>query len=163
VHLGLALIASLELWASERGTAPLVTVACLMATCLAAMLYANVGHNRGHALAVAAIAVPFGAGLGLFPMSLRLALPRIVPTIDLDIGVVVVYAFLGAFGFGLFLALTALLGLEHQQAFSVLGHPGFKHFVRLCIHADGRIEAWTIGKDDPLGKGRAVLIDRFEW
>jgi hypothetical protein len=163
VHLGLALIASFELSASVRGTASLVAAACMAAACFAVGLYANVGHNRGHPLAVAAVALPFGAVLGLLPMSLRLALPRIVPAIDWDLAVIVVYAFLGAFGLGLFLMLIAVLGLEHQQAFSVLSHPGFKHFVRLCVHPDGRIEAWTIGKDDPLGKAAPVLVDRFDW
>jgi hypothetical protein len=163
VHLGFALIASFELSASARGTGPLVAVACLAAACLAVGLYANVGHNRAHPFAVAAVAVPFGGVLGLLPMALRLALPKIVPAIDWDLGVVFVYAFLGAFGLGLFLMLIAVLGLEHQQAFSVLSHPGFKHFVRLCVHPDGRVEAWAIGKDDPLGKADPVLVDRFDW
>jgi len=163
VHLGFALIASLELWASAHGTGALVAMACLVAVCLASGLYANVGHNRAHPFAVAAVSIPFGTGLGLLPMSLRLALPRIVPAIDWDIGVVVVYAFLGALALGVFLALVAVMGLEQQQAFSVLSHPGFKHFVRLCVHPDGRVEAWTIGKDDPVGKGAPTLIDQFEW
>ena len=45
----------------------------------------------------------------------------------------------------------------------VLGHPGYKHLLRLCVHPDGKVEAWTIGKDDTLGKERPALIDRFEW
>jgi hypothetical protein len=114
-------------------------------------------------MAVAAVALPFGAALGLTPMALRLALPKIVPAIDWDLGVIVVYAFLGAFALGLFFAIVAVTGLEHQQAFSVLGHPGFKHFVRMCVHPDGRVEAWTIGKDDPLGPGDPSLVDRFDW
>ena len=64
---------------------------------------------------------------------------------------------------GFFFVVRALLGLEHQQAFAILSHPGFKHFVRLCIHPDGRIEAWTLGKDDPIGPGEAKQIDRFTW
>jgi hypothetical protein len=163
VHMALALIASLELSASARGTGPLVAAACLVSAGIATALYANVGHNRAHPMAVAALALPFGAALGLSPMALRLALPRIIPAIDWDIGVIVVYSFLGAFALGLFLAILAVTGLEHQQAFSVLGHPGFKHFVRLCVHPDGRIEAWTIGKDDPLGPGEPALVDRFDW
>jgi len=112
---------------------------------------------------VAAVALVFGAGLGLLPMALRLALPRVVPALEGDLGVLVASAFVGAFGIGLFLATIAILGLEHQQAFSVLSHPGFKHFVRLCVHGDGRIEGWTIGKDDPLGPGEPKVIDHFEW
>jgi hypothetical protein len=163
VHLVFGLIASFELSASARGTGTLVAAGCVAAAFLAVGLYANVGHNRAHPLAVAAVAVPFGAALGLLPMFLRLALPQIVPAIDWDLGVILVSAFLGAFGLGLFLMLITVLGLEHQQAFSVLSHPGFKHFVRLCVHPDGRVEAWTIGKDDPIGKGAPVLVDHFEW
>jgi hypothetical protein len=163
LHVSFAVAALFELGASARGTEALVAAACVVAVGLAGALYANVGHNRAHPLAVSAVAIPFGAGLGLLPMALRLALPRVVPAIDWDLGVLLVYAFAGALGIGMFLALIAILGLEHQQAFSVLSHPGFKHFVRLCVNTDGRIEAWTIGKDDPLGSGEPTLIDRFEW
>lgn len=162
-HLAFALIASLELGASERGTTSLVVTACVVAAALAAALYANLGHNRAHPVAVAAVAVPFGIAFGLAPMALRLALPRVVPEIDWDIGLLVVFAFAGALGLGLFFMAVALLGLEHQQAFTVLSHPGFKHFVRLCVHPDGRVEGWAIGKDDPLGEGDPVLVDRFTW
>jgi hypothetical protein len=162
-HIAFAFIASLELGASERGTTSLVVVACVVAAALAAALYANLGHNRAHPIAVAAVAVPFGVALGLVPMALRLALPRVVPAIDWDVGVLVVFAFAGALGLGLFFLAVALLGLEHQQAFAVLSHPGFKHFVRLCVHPDGQVEGWTIGKDDPLSDAPPTLIDRFTW
>jgi hypothetical protein len=162
-HMVFAAIASLELGASMRSTTSLVVTACVVAAALAAALYANLGHNKAHPLAVAAVSIPFGAALGLLPMALRLALPRVVPAVDWDIGVVIVYAFAGALGLGLFFAVIALLGLEHQQAFTVLSHPGFKHFVRMCVHPDGRIEAWTIGKDDPLGPGEPQLVDSFVW
>ena len=76
---------------------------------------------------------------------------------------IVAYVLLGAFVMGLFLALVCVLGLEHQQAFTVLSHPGYKHFVRLCIRTDGRVDGWVIGKDDPLGKDEPRLIDRFSW
>ena len=46
---------------------------------------------------------------------------------------------------------------------AALGHPGFRHFVRLCVHPSGRIEGFVIAKDDPLGKGSPVLVDRFVW
>jgi hypothetical protein len=72
-------------------------------------------------------------------------------------------ALVGPFIIGHFLLILVVTGLEHHQAYAVLGHPGFKHFVRLCVHRDGRVEGWTIGKQDTLGKGRPRLIDRFEW
>ena len=77
--------------------------------------------------------------------------------------VMIVYAFAGAFLFGLFLATVAITGLEPQQAFAVLGHPGFKHFVRVCISPSGKIEAWAIGKDDALAPGDPALIDHWSW
>jgi hypothetical protein len=75
----------------------------------------------------------------------------------------VAHAFLGSFVLGAFLLALALTGLEHQQGFAALGHPGFRHFVRLCVHPSGKVEGFVIGKDDPLRKGPAVLVDRFGW
>ena len=73
--------------------------------------------------------------------------------------------FAAAFIFGLYLALLTLLGYEHMQAFTVLDHPGFKHFVRLRVRADGKgIDGWCIGAADPLGElGHPVLVDQFSW
>lgn len=71
----------------------------------------------------------------------------------------------GTFVFGAYLALLTLLGYENTQAFTVLDHPGFKHFVRLRVRADGRgVDGWCIGSADPLGDAAApVLVDRFRW
>jgi len=33
----------------------------------------------------------------------------------------------------------------------------------MCVHPDGRVEAWTIGKDDPLDEKGPVILDRFSW
>ncbi len=76
---------------------------------------------------------------------------------------VVAHAFLGSFVFGVFLLALALTGLEHHQVFAALGHPGFRHFVRLCVHPSGKVEGFVIGKDDTLGKGPPVLVDHFVW
>ena len=90
-------------------------------------------------------------------------LPSMVSVWASDAFVLVIHAMLGTFVFGLFLASIAVAGLEQQQAFAALGHTGFKHFVRMLVHPDGKIEAWVIGKDDPLVPGPAKLIDRFTW
>ena len=37
------------------------------------------------------------------------------------------------------------------------------HFMRIRIDASGDLEAWVIGKDDPIGPGPPVLIDHFRW
>ena len=56
-----------------------------------------------------------------------------------------------------------LSGLEHHQAFAVLGHPGFKHFVRMRVSLEGRVDAWVIGKGDTLSDAPPEIIDRFTW
>ena len=58
-----------------------------------------------------------------------------------------------------------LFGYEHMQALTALDHPGFKHFVRLRVRADGSgIDAWCIGATDPLRPGqRPELVDHFVW
>jgi len=72
---------------------------------------------------------------------------------------------LGVFIFGGYLAFLTAFGFEHTQAFTALDHPGFKHFVRLRVRADGRgIDGYCIGVVDPLGKDeKPVLVDRFEF
>jgi len=68
----------------------------------------------------------------------------------------------GAFVFGSYLAALALFGLNHDQAFAALGHPGYKHIVRLRVRADGSaIDAWVIGLVDPVGERKPVLVDQI--
>jgi len=35
--------------------------------------------------------------------------------------------------------------------------------VRMRVAADGKIDAWVIGKDDPLAESGPWLIDRWSW
>ena len=162
-HIAFALLASIELGVGVAGRFAFAASAWVITLGAIAGLYFVAGHHRTHARRVFAICVPFGLALGLLPYVLRRALPHVLPHLARDGVVVLVSAFAGALLFGLFLTVLAVTGLEHQQAFSVLGHPGFKHFVRLCVHPDGRVEGWTIGKDDTLAEGPPELIDRFEW
>lgn len=161
VHLALGLLASIPLASAHRGMGVLFWTSAGLAIALSVILY-FVAHQGHHKRRIAMLAVPFGIALGLLPMALRLSVDRL-PAMAGDPAVILVSAFGGALIFGTYLMLLAALGLEHQQAFTVLGHPGFKHFVRLCVHPDGRVEAWTIGKDDMLSKTDPVMIDRFEW
>ena len=108
------------------------------------------------------ISVLFGLVLGLLLLGLYHTLGGTLPRLGV-VPAVVAHAFLASFVLGLFLLVLALVGLEHHQGFAVLGHPGFRHFVRLCVHPSGRIEGFVIGKDDPLGEGLPVLVDRFAW
>ncbi|MEM9696918.1 MAG: hypothetical protein AAGA56_30560, partial [Myxococcota bacterium] len=77
----------------------------------------------------------------------------------------VVASYIGTLGFGTFLMLLTLFGLEQHHAFSALAHPGYKHFVRLRIRRDGSgIDAWVFGKVDTLDPdAEVVLVDRFSW
>ena len=154
-------IAAFELAAARSGLQALVATAMLMALLLATSLYfvAHQGHGKRK---IAMLAVPFGTALGLLPMALRLSVERL-PAMAGDPAVILASAFGGSLVFGVYLMLLAVFGLEHQQAFTVLGHPGFKHFVRLCVHADGRVEGWAIGKDDMLADSAPLLIDYFDW
>jgi hypothetical protein len=163
VHIALALVASIELGAGlESRTAMVLAALCVtLGACI--FFYLMAGHKRAHPGRIAMASVPFGAAIGLLPLLLELALPRVVPTLAGDGAVLLIHTLLGTFVFGLFLAVVAIMGLEHEQAFTVLAHPGFKHFVRFCVHPDGRMEAWVIGKDDPLAPADPKLIDRFEW
>jgi hypothetical protein len=164
VHFALAALASIELGAARESTTALLVTGILISLGLALGLYfvAHQGHGKKR---IATIAAPFGVGLGMLPMGLALALPRLsgAQALASDGAVLVATAFAGAFVFGMYLTVLCVLGLEHQQAFTVLGHPGYKHFVRLCVHPEGKIEAWVIGKDDMLAEGPPLLVDRFEW
>jgi hypothetical protein len=163
VHLAAALIASAELAAAQRSAAALSITTGVITFGICAFLYFIAGHHRAHPRRIAAASVPFGVALGVMPTMLKLALPQVVPRLAGDTGVMVVYALAASFIFGFFLMSVAIAGLEAQQAFTVLGHPGFKHFVRMCVHPSGKIEAWTIGKDDPLDDRPPAIVDRFVW
>ncbi|MET0591640.1 MAG: hypothetical protein ABW133_03000, partial [Polyangiaceae bacterium] len=68
----------------------------------------------------------------------------------------------GAFVFGCYLAALAFFGLNHDQAFAALGHPGYKHIVRLRVRADGSaVDAWVIGLVDPMGAPTPILVDHL--
>lgn len=72
-----------------------------------------------------------------------------------------VCVYLGSFVFGLYLAVLTRLGIEHTQAFTALDHPGFKHFLRMRVRADGTgVDFWCIGLVDPLRENcEPVLVD----
>jgi hypothetical protein len=163
VHLALGLLASVELGAAHKaGIGALLGTSLVISAGLALLLYVIALQGHGTRTMRAALAIPFGAVLGLLPMGLVFAVPHL-SFHAADGAVLVTCAFVGSFLFGVYLTLLNLLGLEHQQAFTVLGHPGYKHFVRLCVHPNGKVEAWTIGKDDVFAEGPPLLIDRFTW
>jgi hypothetical protein len=157
-----ALLAAIELTALRRG--PWLGAIVMALATLGAMvaLSSSVRARRVRPAATWGIAVLFGLMLSLLLLGCYHTLGSRVPWLGVG-PAVLAYAFVASFVLGLFLLVLALLGLEHHQGFAVLGHPGFRHFVRLCVDPTGRVEGFVIGKDDPLGNGLPVLVDRFTW
>jgi hypothetical protein len=135
----------------------------LVATASAFFMFQAVVERRHRAKAALAVALAHGPALALAPIGVAWLLARFMPAVAFSFVNVAIMALLGPLIIGHFLLTLVVTGLEHHQAYAVLGHPGFKHFVRLCAHRDGRVEGWTVGKEDTLGKGLPRLIDRFEW
>jgi hypothetical protein len=171
IHLAGGLVAALISWSMQKSQFAFACTSACVSLLSVATLYFIAGHGRTHPKQSLLLSVPFGLLLAALPMTLAVMLPGplfrfipwLAPWLTAHALVLLASAFASAFVFGLFLMTAAILGLEHQQAFTVLGHPGYKHFVRLCIHPSGRIEAFVFGKDDPLVPGAPSLVDRFEW
>jgi hypothetical protein len=161
-HLGFGLLAALEIAAIRRAPVPgaLVVGASTLFAIVALSLAVRARFQRP--AATLAICIPFGLILGLAPLGLREVLAGVLPQFGM-LSAVVAHAFLGSFVLGVFLLVLALAGLEHHQGFAALGHPGFRHVVRLCVHPSGKVEGFVIGKDDPLAPGPPVLVDHFVW
>ena len=162
-HVTFALLAALEIIALRRGALPCALTTGALTLFAIFMLSLAVRARLQRPAMTWTVSTVVGLMLGLGPLALRMILPRTLLVLGDLLPVVVGHAFLGSFVLGLFLLVLALTGLEHHQGFAVLGHPGFRHFVRLCVHPSGSVEGFVIGKDDPLGPGRPVLIDHFTW
>jgi hypothetical protein len=161
-HLVFGLLAALEVAAVNRAPFSGAIVVALGTLFTTFALTTAVRARLERPAATWAVCIPFGLILGLAPFALRVALSGVLPQLGI-LPAVVAHAFLGSLVLGFFLLVLALTGLEHQQGFAALGHPGFRHFVRLCVHPSGKVEGFVIGKDDTLGKGPPVLVDRFVW
>jgi hypothetical protein len=162
-HMICAGLAALQYRVMRGGTLAGWTVTAAIAGLAVLFMYQAVLKRRERPWASLAAALAHGPALALAPLGVRWLLSRIMPTLVPDLAGILVSAFAGPLIVGSFLLTLVLTGLEHHQAYAVLGHPGYKFFVRLCIRTDGRIEAWVIGKEDTLGKGPPVQIDHFEW
>jgi len=73
--------------------------------------------------------------------------------------------FTASYIFGFYLSYLTRRGIEHTQAFTALDHPGYKHFLRLRVRADGKgVDGYCIGLTDPLGpEAKPELVDTFTW
>lgn len=136
------------------------------------LIYLSIGGVRKHLLRIAALAFGAAALTSGIPVVASLLLGRLFARLHFQPGAwvmaavsLVVAVFAGAWIFGLYLSLLTRFGLEQMQSFAALDHPGFKHFLRLRVRADGKgIDAWCLGLSDPLRAGELpVLVDTFRW
>jgi hypothetical protein len=137
-------------------------------TLITTLIYALIGGMRRRGRAVLGLAFCAGILTALIPVLSSFALTRIMWRAHLTPSVwlvaaftFVVAVFAGAFVFGAYLALLTRLGFEHTQAFTALDHPGFKHFLRIRVRADGgAVDIWCLGLRDPLAPGaEPELVD----
>jgi len=164
-----ALGVGLRFW----GTQGSVTGASLVGGVFAAIVCGLIGGMQKkltwHVVVLASLA---GIAMGLVPSIVSLAFQKALVFVGLHPGpgpyaalVLLLAVFFGAFTFGAYLAALTWIGQESTQAFTALGHPGFKHFLRIRVRKDGSaIDAWCIGLANPLGKNeRPVVVDQFTW
>lgn len=149
----------------------MIVSAPILTTLLLATVYALIGGVRRRKRVIP-LALGFAALTAAIPVPASLLVARLLPWLGLTASADVVggitlaaAVFAGAYLFGYYLALLTRLGFEHTQAFTALDHPGFKHFVRLRVRADGQgIDGWCLGLVDPLAKdSQPVLVDQFSW
>jgi hypothetical protein len=162
IALGVGLEAShLSMDAFSVGTAVLGAVVCSLLG----------GWRKRTFRAVAMLALLVGVLLGMLPVlahaAFDLSMSWAAAKPSPRAAALVVYGlaiFVGAWIFGAYLAALARFGLNNEQAFAALGHPGYKHFVRLRVRSDGSaIDAWVIGLVDPLGDPTPKLVDRVRF
>ncbi len=151
-------------------------IGALVAGVIGAVVLALIGdvryRPRPKAIRVVLLALLAGVVMGNVPPFASFAFRRALFALGVHTShrmgmlfTLLIAVFTGAFVFGAYLAALTRLGLESTQAFTALGHPGFKHFVRLRIRSDGSaVDGWVIGMVDPLREGqRPVLVDHWTW
>jgi hypothetical protein len=167
-HICLGLLFAPALDAGLRSGAAMMDAVSGGAAAIAAVVCAFLGGlGRRTFAGVVILATTAGVLMGLLPPAARAVFDVALRWLDLGaapkVAALVVFGlsiFGGAWVFGLYLAALARFGLNHDQAFAALGHPGYKHFVRLRVRKDGsRVDAWVVGLVDPLGDSTAVLVD----
>jgi hypothetical protein len=144
---------------ASEGAAALTALVCSMLG----------GWHRSRLAPVLLLSLVTGIGVGAVPLVTREAFQAALGWIGASpspkVGALVVFALaivIGAWVFGCYLAALAWLGLNDEQAFAALGHPGYRHFVRMRIRKDGSaVDGWVIGLVDPLGDPTPVLVDAF--
>jgi hypothetical protein len=162
-HAGCAVLAALQFSMFGAGLLAGWLTTALVGAIAVFFMYQAVLRRRERPWATLAVALVHGPLLAMAPIGVGWLLTRAMPAVASGLVDVVAMAVVGPLIIGHFLLALVMTGLEHHHAYAVLGHPGFKHFVRLCVRGDGHVESWVIGKADTLGDGPPELIDRFEW
>jgi hypothetical protein len=162
-HAGCAALAAVQLSMFGIGGFAGWATTALVAALAGFFMYQTVLKRRERPWPSLGVALVFGPLLALAPIGVGWLLARVMPALASGLVDVAAMAFVGPLIIGHFLLALVFTGLEHHQAYAVLGHPGFKHFIRLSVGRGGRVEAWTIGKADTLGGDPPQLIDRFDW
>ncbi len=156
-------------WPTRFG---LTLVFTLLSTLFMWMVLALIGGVRRSGRTVALLSLAAAALIGFLPVAASLGLTHLPGPLALDshsialgLATLLVSIYFGTLLFGAYLSLLTLWGLEHTQAFTALDHPGYKHFVRLRVRADGRgVDGFCIGLGDPLSPdAKPTLIDSFTW
>jgi hypothetical protein len=162
-HAGCVALAALQVSMFGAGLLAGWLTTAAVAAAAVFFMYQAVLKRRERPWATLAVALAHGPLLALAPIGVGWMFMQFMPALATGMLDIAAMALVGPLIIGHFLLALVMTGLEHHHAYAVLGHPGYKFFVRLCAHPDGRVEAWTIGKEDTLGQGPARLIDRFEW
>ncbi|HYJ09089.1 MAG TPA: hypothetical protein VEX18_08765, partial [Polyangiaceae bacterium] len=145
-----------------------ILAAPILVTLVVTTVYALIGGVRRRWRQVLPLALLFGAFTASLPIFASLlvkhALLRLhfVPTVYLVASLTLLLTiFAASYVFGFYLALLTRRGVEHTQAFTSLDHPGYKHFLRLRIRADGKgLDGYCIGLTDPLAPdAKPELVD----
>lgn len=173
VVLAFALASGLGLWQYLAhglwGALPFATGASVVIAIATALL---VGWRQRRAALVLPFALALGVFIGALPLGVGIAVDRIgADLFGAGAGARVATlacAWLAAtassnLAFGAMLTLIARLGLNHAQPFAAMGAPCHRHFVRLRVRDDGRVDGWAIGLVDPVGDPRPVLVDAWRW
>jgi hypothetical protein len=149
-----------------------IAAAPVMMTLVITTIYALIGGVRRRwrlVLPRAFLAGAFTASLPILASLLvKHALLRLhfVPTLFVVASATFVLTlFAASYVFGFYLSHLTRRGIEHTQAFTALDHPGYKHFLRLRVRADGKgVDGYCIGLTDPLAAGaKPELVDFFSW
>jgi hypothetical protein len=162
---------AISTWAFEA------TAGTRIATAIAAIVVAvGAAFASGHQVNLKRFTIQLAVALGLWIAWAPLAASELVTRVAVragvqwggwsEAGLVLLVAIPAAtFAFGVLLATMSALGLENTMAITALGHPGYKHFVRMRVRRDGsRVDAWVIGLMDPLAPdAKPVLVDRWSW